>query len=47
MELVSTVSTDSLVVTVASSGDESDSRRTVELSSDYGIDEMVGGPGLG
>ena len=47
MELVSTVSTGSLVVTVASSGDESDSGRTVELSSDSGIDEMVGGPGLG
>ena len=47
MEPVFTVSMCSLVVTVASSGDESDSGRTVELSSDSGIEEMVGGRGLG
>ena len=43
VELVSAVTNDTLVVTVASSGEESDAGRTVELSSDSGIDEMVGG----
>jgi hypothetical protein len=42
VELVSTVTNETLVVNVASSGEESDSGRTVEFSSDSGIDEMVG-----
>ena len=44
MELVSRVVRANDVVTVASSDD---ANTTVDISSDSGIDEMVGGPGLG
>ena len=43
MELTSTVVRAIDVVTVSSSGDLD---TTVDVSSDSGIDEMVGGPGL-